>query len=367
MNALTRNRVVFVLALTLAVAVAIPAQAGAKVPRDFLGISSVDTFYGSSHYKAKQLKRQHAAGIGLLRVQFHWKDIEKRRGVYSYGLYDKIMVAAAKRRIRVMPLLFDPPKFLTSGSGGQPGAMYPPDNPADMGHFAAVMAARYGRGGSFWKRHPKLRQVPVHSWQVWNEPNLPVYWAPKPNAVAYTRMLQSVSPSIKGIDPKAEILTGGIPASKLKGAIRLSTFVRGMYSAGAKSGFDTLAVNTYAPNTRGFVHILRVARKLMRNAGDGKSKVYASEFGWASAGPKHRFRVGSRGQARRIASTIRWAGKHRRGAHLRGILYFAWRDSKPYAPKFKDMWGLHTGLLGRSGKAKPALRAFRRAAHSIRR
>lgn len=350
----------------MAAVAAVPAHAAAKVPRDFLVISSTDTVGGSAKYRAKQLKRQRRVGIGMLRVQFHWKDIERQPGAYDFHLYDANVAAAAKRGLRVLPLIFDPPPFAAHGSGGRPGSMYPPDDVADMGHFAAVLAARYGRGGSFWKAHPKLRRIPVRSWQVWNEPNLPIYWAPKPDPVAYTRMLQSVSSSIKGIDPKAEILTAGIPASKLKGAIPLGRFVRRMYAAGAASGFDTLAVNGYAPTARGVVNVIRRARKVMRKAGDGKSKVFLSEFGWSSTGPKHRFRLGARGQARQLSKVLRWGGKHRRGAHLRGILYFQWRDSKPYAPKYKDMWGLHTGLLSRSGKTKPALRAFRRAAHRIR-
>ena len=54
-------------------------------------------------------------------------------------------------------------------------------------------------------------------------------------------------------------------------------------------------------------------------------------------------------------------------ARLRGIVYFGWRDGAPYAPSFKDFWGLHTGLIDRRGRPKPALRAFAEALATLRR
>ena len=51
---------------------------------------------------------------------------------------------------------------------------YPPRRYTDLGEFA-LLARRYGPGGSFWDRHPRLPRLPVRAWQVWNEPNLPVF------------------------------------------------------------------------------------------------------------------------------------------------------------------------------------------------
>jgi hypothetical protein len=39
-------------------------------------------------------------------------------------------------------------------------------------------------------------------------------------------------------------------------------------------------------------------------------------------------------------------------------VYFSWRDGRPYAPDFKNMWGLHTGLLTVRDRRKPAYTAF---------
>lgn len=42
-------------------------------------------------------------------------------------------------------------------------------------------------------------------------------------------------------------------------------------------------------------------------------------------------------------------------------MYYAWRDERPYPPLYKDIWGLHTGLLDVRNNPKPAFRAFREA------
>jgi hypothetical protein len=96
----------------------------------------------------------------------------------------------------------------------------------------------------------------------------------------------------------------------------------------------------------------------MRRARDRKAKIWITEIGWGDSGPPHRFIVGSLGQARRIRSSFSTIRKLRRKLRLRGLVYYSWRDSRPYPPEYRDMWGLHTGLLDIHGRPKPAFGAF---------
>ncbi len=50
---------------------------------------------------------------------------------------------------------------------------------------------------------------------------------------------------------------------------------------------------------------------------------------------------------------------------MRGVVYFNWKDSKPFAGG-SDFFGLHTGLLDIGGRPKPALAAYRRASEALR-
>jgi len=99
---------------------------------------------------------------------------------------------------------------------------------------------------------------------------------------------------------------------------------------------------------------------------DRRAKIWISEIGWGDRGPHHRFIVGARGQASRIRSSLAYIRKARKRLRLRGFVYYSWRDSAPYPPIYKDMWGLHTGLLSRSGAHKPAFAAFQKAARRFR-
>ena len=55
--------------------------------------------------------------------------------------------------------------------------------------------ARYGRGGTYWDNGypqeygPDAVPLPIHAWQVWNEPNVPKYFLPSPSPAKYARLL----------------------------------------------------------------------------------------------------------------------------------------------------------------------------------
>ena len=105
----------------------------------------------------------------------------------------------------------------------------------------------------------------------------------------------------------------------------------------------------------------------MNRHGDRRARIWLTELGWGDSGPRHRFVVGARGQAKRIGRSFRYLRRSRGRLRLRGVVYYSWRDGHPYPPRYKDMWGLHTGLLRVDGSPKPAYRAFRRAVEGLRR
>jgi len=230
-----------------------------------------------------------------------------------------------------------------------------------MAKFAAVVARRYGPGGSFWSERPHLPRVPIRSWQIWNEPNLPVYWASGPDPAAYTRLLRTVGQAIKRVDPHAEIVSAGLPESDL--GTPFEEFVAGMERANAASAYDVLAVHAFAADADGAIEAVATARKLLDD-NDDDAPIWVTEIGWASGGPRSPFTVGERGQAGRVRALLAGLASRRRELGVRGVVYYDWRDARPY-PGGKDFFGLHTGLLTIDGRAKPALAAFRRAAQRI--
>lgn len=340
--------------------------ADSKLPGDFFGIVSEDAFANPGAYRTATLNRLARIGVGIVRQTFDWAAIERAPDQYDFTTYDSFVGSLAIRRMTVLPVLLDPPPFRSSKpKTGAAAGTYPPADYADMGRFAATLVRRYGPRGRFWKLHPELPKVPIRAWQVWNEPSLPAYWPAGPDPAQYTRLLEVVGHQIKRFDHRAEVVTAGIPDSRL--GIPFSDFVKGMYRAGARGSFDSLAIHPYSRDATGVAAAVEDARQIMDANGDRRSDIWVTELGWADAGPASSFTVGASGQAERISSVFRTLVRLRHQARLRGVVYFGWRDGAPYAPAFKDFWGLHTGLVDIKGNPKPALSAFAGAVATLRR
>jgi polysaccharide biosynthesis protein PslG len=327
----------------------------------FVGLGGGDSFDHPADANCV-LGLQASSGVGYLRHDFRWEEIERSPGRYDFSGYDRWVRAVAAKRMGIMAILFGAPPFWVRTQGNY---TYAPRSNRAFANYAAAVVRRYGSRGSFWRENPGLPKVRF-SYQVWNEPNLRQYWLPRPNPRRYTRLLKAAARAIKRVERRARILTAGLPNSTQRGTMRYERFIARMYRAGGKSGFDTLAVNAYAPTARGVIGLLRSTRRLMRRYHDSRASLWLTEVGWGTGGPRHRFNLGSRRQAREISRLLRGLYRRRRGLRVRGLVYFGWQDRRPYPPRFQDMWGLHTGLFTLAGEPKRSYRVFRRIAPRLR-
>ncbi len=312
------------------------------------------------------LKAQAAAGVGTLRQTFQWNEIEPRKGDWAFGMHDQLVASAAKAGITILPIVFN----VRPGEKAKPKknvtitrtTTMPPRNMETFAQYAVVLVKRYGRGGSFWKEHPELPPHPMTAWQIWNEPNIKPYWGGRPNQVEYTAMLKATSTAIRAVDPEAEIVTGGIPDSTQ--GIALPDYLKLLSEAGAKGTFDTLAVHPYSKSVDGVISRTQDARNLLDRYGFTDVNVWITEVGWATSGPRSKFSVSSGRQGELVAELLQRTAAVAKPLKLRGVVYYGWRDQKPY-PGGKDFWGLHTGLLTEPGERKPSLTHFRNAAKEL--
>jgi hypothetical protein len=352
-----------VAALILALAALGPA-AGAASANDFAGIVANDVYSGSASYRDRAFAEQQALGVGLIRQTLDWASFEIAPNNYDFTGFDNFVKAAAAHNIRVLPILFDPPPFRSSKPKRHAAhGTYFPTNLSDMGDFAAVVAQRYGVDGSFWKSNPTLPYLPFTAYQVWNEPNLAAYSPPKPSARKYVAMLKAVGPAIKAVDPNAEIVTAGLPDSRLSKP-NVFKFIQQMYRAGAKGSFDTIGINPYARTASSLISKLRRVRSIMASFGDANASLWVTELGWSDTGPGSPFRAGKKGQGKRIGQAVAALKRNAGALKLRGFFYFAWRDGAVYKGGH-DFWGLHTGLLRKNGTRKPAYAAFKKAVAAL--
>ncbi len=335
------------------------------VPSDFLGLVSDQVFSATPLWKARILATQRHAGVELLRQEFAWAQIEPRPGVYDFAPYDAYMAATAGAGMQVLAVLDDPPAWAATkpprGERLSEVTVFPPRKMAQFAAFAALLARRYGPGGSFWRAHPKLRAVPIRSWEIWNEPNFEIYWGGHPSAAAYAAMLRAVYPAIHAVDPHANIVTAGV-ANTTIGGIGAEPYIRELLATRPRPAFDTLAIHAYAINPAGVIESVEQVRGILNAAGLNSTPIWLTEFGWASGGPPSPFTVGSARQARYVLDTIVDLARKEATLHVAGIVYYDWQDAVPYAGGGTNLWGFHTGLVAIDGIAKPALSSYYQAA-----
>lgn len=100
-----------------------------------------------------------AGGAGWVRVDFVWADVQPARGRFVWRRYDEVVAAARARGLSVLGLLQGTPEWATDG---RPGVGVP-RRIDEWQLFCFAAALRY-RGA-------------VDHWEVWNEPNLPRFFA----------------------------------------------------------------------------------------------------------------------------------------------------------------------------------------------
>jgi hypothetical protein len=101
-------------------------------------------------------------------------------------------------------------------------------DPATFAQFAVAVVQRY---------HGK-----VSHWEIWNEPNLPLFWGKSDiNAAAYTELLKGAYTAIKGVQPDGTVIAAGLSRSLEDGAPPI--FLNAMYTASVTGYFDAAAMH----------------------------------------------------------------------------------------------------------------------------
>jgi hypothetical protein len=334
----------------------------------FIGIGGGDSLNAmTTADRSCILNEQVESGVGFLRQNFDWAQIEQKKGKYDLSLYDQWVAAAATHGLRVLPILFNPPRFRWAGPRkGEVRGTWRPKRASDLGRLAQRLIHRYGPDGSLWT-DPKFEgtpKVPITAWQIWNEPNLKVYWQPKASPEEYAQMMRVVYPMMKKADPKAEVVSAGLPDSRFSNP-DVWTWLDRFYAAGGAKGIDAVAFHAYAHDARGVFDKLRRVREVMAANGDRRAGLWVTEVGWATKGPKSVYTLRENQVVTEIGSLFRRFAKNRRELRLRGVTYYTWRDKEPYPPRYQDIWGLHAGLLHVDGAKKRTYYAFRRAAGKL--
>src|SRR3954452_2957346 len=353
------RRGIAALCVALAALIAGPAAAQAVTPNPFYGAVGVHV------PNQAELSRLATAGGGTYRIQVDWRFIEPRPGVRNWGSTDLFFAQAALAGVHALPDLFGVPKWISRHDRDRP----PLRNARARAAWTARRVDRARRDGStgpFWAMHPELPRLPVTSWEIWHEPNLAVFFGGKASPARYAQLLGISSAALKGADPSAQVISGGIWPYGGKHSYDLAHFLRKLYSVpGASSSFDALAIHPFAAKPNGVIRLVAAARRIMRSHGDGAKPIWVTSFGWVTGGrglKTPQLRATPRKQAAKLTKTYRLLAANAGALGIARALWFSYTDSVTRKTRAADFLLGRAGLFRLNGRPKPSWFAFARIA-----
>jgi hypothetical protein len=373
-----RLALLLALAGLLAGMIASPAYAAQrKAPFGFFGTvltNSPDRF--SDAILDAQMARMARSGVESVRISLSWADVERAPGAYDFTRTDRLIAAAARHRLDVLPTVYSTPRWASSRPSNRNPGVYAPRDPQLYANFMRVLIGRYGPRGSFWATSGTPR-VPIRSWQVWNEPAADFFWATRPWPRSYVRLLRPAYRAVHAADRGATVLLGSlVPVTSGTPWQQL----RKLYRAGAKGSFDAVpvhffsAANSLRLTASQTLEIARLVRTEMRRARDRRKKVWYTELTWTAAKgkiPKSQqlgFETTPRGQAARLRVVFSRLARDRKRLGIGRVYWYNWASE--YVPRFTPggpgtLTFQYTGLNKVSGVTftpLPLLRTYARTA-----
>jgi hypothetical protein len=274
------------------------------------------------------------SGVETVRLTLQWRTLEPQQGVYSYRELDRLVAAAAIRRLSMTVNVTDSPRWAVPDPNDVDYYRTPPKDPNTYATMMRQLVLRYGPAGSFWVQNPSLPRVPVRQWQIWNEQTGPAHWKPRPWARSYTALLKPAYQAIHAADRGAKVVAGSLVTT---GSYTQWAGARDLYKAGAKRYFDIVSIHPFTNNSvsvsdsaRRFVEIIRRVRAVMRKKGDRRKPIIVTEMTWPAslgripqAGQLH-FSVTRKGQVQRLKAAYRALARARRKLRVTQAYWYTW-------------------------------------------
>jgi hypothetical protein len=338
----------------------VPAQAA--TPASFFGVMADGPLLDPAANLASESKLIAGSGVSTVRVAFYWAEMQPNAGQpIDFAAADQRIGALSSAGLRVLPVLVRSPAWAANGDTRE-GAV--PDTAA-YAAFAGEFVKRYGRGGSFWAAHPGT-DVPLTSFQVWNEPDIDRYLTPPSGQswqATYVPMLRAARTSIKAADPQAVVVAAGLTNKSWKDLGKL-------YAAGGGKLFDAAAIHPFSARVSNVLKIVRLARQEMREHGDAKKPILLTEVSWSSGKGQSSFNYGwettESGQAAKVREALTALAGQRSKLRIGAIYWYTWLSPAVGDDESFSYSGLRK-LKGAKATSKPAYAAFKSTVRKLRR
>ncbi|MDX6657007.1 MAG: polysaccharide biosynthesis protein PslG [Solirubrobacteraceae bacterium] len=368
------RRSVVALAAAISCCIAPTAEAApSPPPSGFYGVAASGPVLDGRVSLTRELRRMRSNGVEQISVSLYWSQVEPSGppdvAPEDWSELDTVVAKAAAKHLRVLPVVVGAPAWARLDATLP---FSPPADPAAYGAFVGRAAARYGRGGTFWKAHKSLPSLPIRDWQIWNEPSggngvddPSIFWQDAaPWADRYVAMLKASRAALRQADPSARVVLGGL-LGRSWDALSL------LYAHGAGPYFDILGVHPYTGHADRVDDLILKCLSVLNSHGDRRKRVIATELGWPSFNSPSYKQVGAtqtaKDQRQYAYKMLHELSSEHKALRLDAIFWFTWMTTDTSANDAFDYSGLTRFTVKHTVVAKPALGVFRQLALSARR
>ena len=240
------------------------------------------------------------AGFGWVRQQVLWSAMEPQKGNFgtdTTAQLDQFVNTASAKGLRILLNVVRSPDWVGTKNGL-------PTKAQDFTDFMTFLTQRY--------------KGKVQAYEIWNEQNYAYETGGTVNVGAYIPVLRAGYQAVKKVDPKTIVVFGGLtPTGVNDPAIALDDvqYLRQIYALNGgevKQYYDVLGAHpgsncnppdnswpdnpatnpcgtdpdgsrSYQKNNSFYFKRILELRKVMEDAGEGKTKMWLTEFGWTTA------------------------------------------------------------------------------------
>lgn len=273
-----------------------------------------------------EMKMIADAGFRWVRMDFKWDLTEKERGRYDFSPYERLMRELDRNGIRALFIL----------DYGNP--LYTVDK-AVRTEEARQAFARWAVAAA---KHFQSRGI---VWELFNEPNVPMFWPPKPNVNEYIALALTVSRSFRAAVPYEKLIgpaTSGLDFD----------FLEACFKAGLLEYWSAVSVHPYRQANPEIAaaeycllrEMIERYRPRYRTASDSERviPIVSGEWGYSSVWPAMTEEKQAQVLAREMLTNV-----------ANGIplsIWYDWRDDGSDASEPEHHFGLvrHTYRAGRT-------------------
>lgn len=294
-----------------------------------------DYKYPNDYALRQAVKKIKKLGVGFVRIDLPWNDIESQRGVFDYSRYDRIVGLLSKYDIEILAVVGYSPSWAAKSWNS------PPYREQDLYRFVSNLASRF--------------KDKIKYWEFWNEPDSKNYFTVQDGMKTYTKLLKVFSTTLRSIIPEAKILHGGMTSNGYYA-------IKNIFKHGGGEFFDIANIHPFvSPHREAFENELRnkvIALRRLMIANNKDPRIWITEIGCPGLSKSEQGQIWWEGYAQNEEEQSVFLTKAVNFlAAQDGVEKIFWAFLKDNDAHFYNAVD-NFGLISQNGSYKPSFRAY---------